>query len=453
MEHLLLRLGRRRILLADVRCSADGRGVGYGQMLERIERVLRFGQVMGVPVLLVRPAKSINTAVFHLRSDDVEIVSPVGWRAFWLTCVWFATAPFRTGSPWLWTQRTVARVLLASVYEAVERSRYLPRALRRFVLRPRPIYRRLRAANAAYASLSSALWKKTFKQQASTRLRDAERQGIERPLRLALPADRERAAIEQAAALGISLTTPLVTVHVRESGYRPAAGLRQRRWDVSRNARVETYFDAFNALVERGYTIVRLGDRTMIPVQRPGVVDLATSPARTEWLEVWCTLRSDFFVGCNSGPSQATFLLGVPLLTVNAVHFGDVVSRPSGRFICKLAREKATGKILSLSEMLTEDYLRVGLEANKYDYLDNSPSDIRQAVIDMIDVVCGRETPSLAQRRFNERLVELGRECSPEWTGLDGIAFTRRPRGTLSRSFAEKYFCGPLAPSGLREGE
>ena len=452
MDHLFVRFGRRRVLLADVRCSADGKGVGYGTMLIRMERVLRFGQVMGVPVMFVRPAKAINTAVLYLRSDDVEIISPAGWRAFWLKCVWFAAAPFRLGSPWLWTQRMAARALLGPFYEGVERSRYLPRAMRRFVLRPRPLYRRLRAANAAYASLSSALWRQTFKQQASTRLRDAEHKGIATPLRLTLPPDRERAVIEQASALGISLTTPLVTVHVRESSYRSAAGLRQRSWDVLRNARVETYFDAFSALAERGYTVVRLGDPTMTPVRQPGVIDLATSPARTEWLEVWCTLRSDFFIGCDSGPSWLAALLEVPILTVNAVHFRDV-SKPSDRFICKFARDAATGTVLSLSEMLTEGYLRVGLKTGKYDYLDNSPSDICQAVIDMIEVVRGREQQSFSQRRFNERLIALGGECPPEWSALDGIAFTRRPRGTLSRSFAEKYFVGELAESALRERE
>ena len=148
--------------MADVRCSADGKGVAYGTMLSRMERVLRFGQATGVPVLFVRTAKSINTAVFHLQSDDVAIIPPASWRAVWLKWAWFATAPFRIGSPWLWTQRTVARVWLGRVYAGVERSRHLPRAIRRFVLRPRPIYRRLRAANAAYAALSSALWRKTF---------------------------------------------------------------------------------------------------------------------------------------------------------------------------------------------------------------------------------------------------------------------------------------------------
>lgn len=425
--------------MADVRYSADGRGLGYGTMVRRIDRVLRLGQAIGASVLFVRPAKSINRAVFHLRSDDVEIVPPGGWSAWWLTCIWFASAPFRIGSPWLWVQRVLARVLVVRVHDASERSRYLPRAVRRFIARPRPFYQRLRAANAAYGSRSSARWRLLFKHQATRRLRDAERKGREVPLRLALPANRERDAIEQASALGISTAKPLVTVHVRESGYRPAAGLRQRRWDVVRNARIETYADAFTALVERGYTVVRIGDRTMTPVNQPGVVDLATSPARTDWLEVWCMLRSEFFVGCHSGPTELAVLLGLPLLTVNAVHFGDVAG-PSDRFICKLPRDKATGTVLSLSDMLTEGYLRTGLETGKYDYLDNTPGDICQAVLDMIDVVHARESLSSAQRRFNERLAELGRESAAAWSGLEGIGFMSRPRGGVSRSFADRYF-------------
>ena len=75
----------------------------------------------------------------------------------------------------------------------------------------------------------------------------------------------------------------------------------------------------------------------MTPVQQPGVVDLATSPWRSEWLEVWCVQRSDFLVGCDSGPSWLAFLLDVPILTVNAVHFRDI-ERRQDRFICKRVR-------------------------------------------------------------------------------------------------------------------
>lgn len=449
-----MRLGRRRVLMADVRFSADGKGIAYGQLLIRIERVLRFGQVMGVAVFFVAPVTSINAAVFHLQSEDVEIVPPDSWRARWLKCVWFAAAPFRLGAPWLWLQRTVARGW-DRVYGLVERTPRLPRAVRQFVLRPGPLARRLRAANAAYASRSSMLWKQTFKQHAGRRLKEAERAGIEMPLRLTLPPERERAAVELASQLGIRLAAPLVTplatrlvtLHVRESGYRATAGLRQRSWDVIRNARIETYADACRALVERGYTVVRIGDRTMTPIRQAGVVDLATSPARTEWLELWCIQRSEFLIGCDSGPSWLASLLEVPILTVNAIHLRDL-ARVRDRVICKLARDTTSGALLSVSAMLTDGYLREGLTTGRYDHLDNSPPDIRQAVVDMIDVVHGREVLSPAQQRFNERLGELGRDGTAGPGALEGIAIRHRPRGTLARSFADRYFETPPGAGG-----
>jgi len=81
MDHLLARFGARQVLLVDVSSSPEGHGVGYGIMLKRIERALRFGRAMQVPVFYVREAPSINTAVFHLRSADVEILPRHGWRA------------------------------------------------------------------------------------------------------------------------------------------------------------------------------------------------------------------------------------------------------------------------------------------------------------------------------------------------------------------------------------
>jgi putative glycosyltransferase (TIGR04372 family) len=230
-----------------------------------------------------------------------------------------------------------------------------------------------------------------------------------------------------------------VTVHVRESGYRSAAGLRQRSSDHFRNANIESFFPAFRALVERGYTVVRLGDPTMTPVQRPGVVDLATSPAQSRWLEIWCIMRSHFLVGCDSGPSWLAVLLGVPVLTVNAIHFRDL-ARPEDRIICKLARDRATGATLSVAEMLTEEFLRVGFKGDRYECLDNTPSDLQRAVIDMIEVADGCEPPSSWQNRFRRRLWELERQKASARSSLEGVAVMARARGTLSRGFAKKYF-------------
>ena len=203
-----------------------------------------------------------------------------------------------------------------------------------------------------------------------------------------------------------------------------------------------TYVPALKTLVARGYTVVRLGDRTMTPIKVRGVIDLATSTARTDGLEVWCTMRSAFLIGCDSGPAWLAVLLGVPILTVNAVHYRDM-SRAHDRILCKLARDRTTHDVLSISEMLTEDYLRAGFKDGRYECVDNTPSEIRQAVIDMIEVVGGHEKRSSWQAKFNRRLSEIGRGPRRTRSALDGVAIMGRARGTLSRGFAKTHFVRP----------
>jgi putative glycosyltransferase (TIGR04372 family) len=341
--------------------------------------------------------------------------------------------------PWLWARRSLARSVLEPLYDNVERSARLPRGLRRLILSQRPTLLRLKAASAAYGARAEASWRALYK-HSLTRLNERDRAERAVPLvRLRFPANQERAVAREAAALGISLDAPLVTVHVRESGYRATAGFRQRRSDESRNAYIESYIPALRALVKRGYTVVRLGDRTMTPIDVRGVMDLATSPARTDHLEVWCTMRSEFLIGCDSGPSWLAFLLGVPVLTVNAVHFRDL-SRAQDRLLVKLARDGATHQMLSISEMLTDDFLRSGFKDGRYECVDNSPSEIRQAVIDMIEVVHGRERRSSWQDKFNRRLSEIGQRTLRSRSALDGVAVMARARGTLSQRFAKTHF-------------
>lgn len=440
IEQLFLRLPGRRVLLADVHRSLEGHGVGYGMMLIRMRRVLVVGQMLRVAVFFVPSRRALNTAVTSLECDDPVIIAPGTWTARVLTALWWMAAPFRIGHPWLWVQRSIARLVVDTLYDRIERSAWLSRRVRRFVMRQGPVYGRLKHVVRAYAAHAEARWTRLYHEQALARRRALQEAGEEEaPLRLRLPPDRQEEAAREAAALGIDPAVPIVTVHVREPGYRPASGLRQRRWDDLRNAQIEAFLPAFRALVKRGYVVVRLGDPTMTPVQMPGVVDLATRPGRSPWLDIWCTMRSQFLIGCDSGPSWLAVLLGVPVLTVNAVHFRDL-SRPADRIICKLARDRATGAMLSVSEMLTEAFLRAGFRDDRFECLDNTPDDIRRAAIDMIEVVHGRERRSSWQSRFNRRLHEAGRQRLGGRSALEGVVVMGRARGTLSRTFAKQYF-------------
>jgi putative glycosyltransferase (TIGR04372 family) len=428
MDHLLVRLPGCRALLADVHRSADGHGIGYGMMLIRTRKALAVGRALRVSVFLLPSKRALNAAVARLESDEIEIVRAESWKGRGLMAVWWLAAPFRVGNPWRWVLRTIAAAVVGPFYETVERSRTLPQPVRRLLMRRAP-YRWLKGSIAAYAARSDARWKRLAGGVAEP---DA-------PIRLRLPADVEPVVEREAARLGIDLGKPIVTVHVREGGYRSTAGLRQRGWDDARNARIETFLPAFAALAARGYTVVRLGDPTMTPVAQPGVVDLATRADRSPWLEIWCTMRSDFTIGCDSGPSWLAVLLGVPVLTVNAVHFRDL-ARPGDRIVCKLARDTGTGHLLSVSEMLTPAFLKKGFKDTRYEPVDNEADDIEVAVLDMIEVVGGRERLSWPQKRFNQRLREVDRWKLGGRSALDGVAVIGRSQGTLARRFAKRHF-------------
>jgi len=114
---------------------------------------------------------------------------------------------------------------------------------------------------------------------------------------------------------GIDLTRPLVVLHVRDSGYH---GIERQSF---RDASVEDYRDAIGYLLDRGYVVVRLGDRSMprLEMGRARYFELPFLAGYRHEFDSFMISRSRFMIGCQSGPCAFARALGVPLLTVNAV--------------------------------------------------------------------------------------------------------------------------------------
>jgi hypothetical protein len=126
--------------------------------------------------------------------------------------------------------------------------------------------------------------------------------------------DAERDRLEVLLCdLGILPGRKLVTLHVREGGFRRGREIQDKMKargaepdkildDSTRNATIENYFTAIRYLTDAGYRIVRIGDPTMTPLSLASVVDIATLPRHDPALDYYCVSRSDFFVACDSGP-------------------------------------------------------------------------------------------------------------------------------------------------------
>jgi hypothetical protein len=102
--------------------------------------------------------------------------------------------------------------------------------------------------------------------------------------------------------------------------------------------------------------------------------------------------------------------------------------------------------VLSVEEMLTGDFLRAGFRGDRYECVDNEPADIERAVVDMIDVVEGREQLSWPQKRFNRRLRLVDRFKDGGASALEGVAVTAGLQGTISRRFAKRHFSRDVRP-------
>jgi putative glycosyltransferase (TIGR04372 family) len=233
---------------------------------------------------------------------------------------------------------------------------------------------------------------------------DFRREAIASPLRVRLPPALEASCRRVAESLGL-VHGPWVVLHVREAGHAAARGLVDREKDTARNAKVETYREAIAWLVSRGYRVVRVGDPRMTPLELPGVVDLATSPGRTLGLELWCAIRSRFLITSDSGPFNLSVLTGVPGLGVNITHLlGAYPLRAHDRSILKHVVDAESGQALGLADMLTPAHLKQRWIPGRFQFVDNSPREILEAVQEMDSVTAGMAQVSDAQHAVRQAM-------------------------------------------------
>ena len=231
------------------------------------------------------------------------------------------------------------------------------------------------------------------------------RRRLGEPIETFIREDLAEDTARTAAKIGITPGMKLVCMHARESGYKAgkeAQDRGSRRVDSTRNARIETYFDAMDYLVARGYTVVRIGDRSMAPVRRKGVIDLATHPLRTGMVELFCMLHSAFIMCGESGPFSVSYLTNTPMAVVNGTcPIGGYPLRRDGFCMIKKVVDRASGRQLRLRELLHEQYLAHVRDVTKYHYEDNTPEEIAAAAEEMLEWLGGdyKETPAQAEVR------------------------------------------------------
>ncbi|MGE0391973.1 MAG: TIGR04372 family glycosyltransferase [Vicinamibacterales bacterium] len=372
--------------------------VHYGHLALELQMSLVLARMRRAGLVVYHAEPWVNEGLFEIESPDVPMIrpGPVG----------------RTVCAAAWWPQELLNGRTVFWHHALEAWRgSLEDELAGYATNPRvpdPVRRAMKGLKKSLPQLPALDTRAYYRRRL---LRE------EVPVRLR-PAAHEQ-ALRDARALGLAPDVPIVTVHAREAGFklgheshdkgRPAPGEDSAgfRDDSTRNIDITGYFEAIDALVAKGFTVVRLGDPSMRPVSRPGLIDLATSPHRTALLEVFCLLRSTFLIAGESGPLGAAYLTNTPTLNVNAT---DPISaypiRANGLYLLKRVVDRRTGETVTPEAMLTPSFLAHVRDTIQYEYLDNTPADIVRGVGEMLDLLDRGVTPSEGQVRFKALAVE-----------------------------------------------
>jgi putative glycosyltransferase (TIGR04372 family) len=272
-----------------------------------------------------------------------------------------------------------------------------------------------------------------------------------RPLSVRLSHDDEAHAERVAASLGL-VGVPLVSLHVRDGGSKRDTATGGWARDMARDARIESYLEAVDALVARGFTVVRIGDSGMAPIARTGLVDLATHPEHSLLLDLWAVRHSRFFIAGDSGPYMLSWLFNVPCLAVNITNVSGVFPlRPTDLYLVKRLQDLTTGRMIPLSEMLTGEFL--GLLRRRLHkeqtlrYVDNDSDDIRDAAIEMAEGLeqLPAETPLQAEYRQRIALVRQSPAVRAKLHEKAGLEEVFLGDGRVSRAFVARHYHAGMA--------
>jgi putative glycosyltransferase (TIGR04372 family) len=423
-------------------CRPSGRH--YGHCALEMLMAFTFSRLTGIRLYTLQPNPVINPALFKLEANGIDNVHCTGWRSLWFKLRW------KLSEHEAFEVELFAK-LAVEAHRYAQR-KYLPASLVRRA-KELSLWFDTRGHQTLFRDHSGKSRRNPYTDeflQAKTAKLYLVRRNIDQPVDTCLPSDICADVVERLTQLGVQPGTPMVTVHARESGFHRGEEMQDanvkllegrrldKRTDVVRNAKIDSYSKAIDFLVNEGYAVVRLGDPLMDPYRRTGVFDLATSPLRTSAMELYCLWQSKFVLCGESGPYSVSYLTNTPSVLVNAT---DPVSgypiRKDRLYILKHVFDRLTGQPLRLNDMLTHRYLSKMRQLTSFQYVDNTPEDILEVVREMVAGLRDGWVATSKQRTYRERVTDIAMDLDRR-ERHGGLAYIRKwgtDRGFLGNGY------------------
>jgi len=230
--------------------------------------------------------------------------------------------------------------------------------------------------------------------------------------------------------MGVSSDDWFICIHSREEGYSPS----DEHLHSFRNFSFQDFFPAVDYIASMGGICIRMGDKTMLPVSHPNLIDYATCDYKSEFLDLYLASKAKFFLGSNSGAYTLSMIFGVPVAICNLAPLTCVTPGLSDINIPMLLKDKQSQKLISFSDILLSPLEKIrtseGWVNSNVELIKNSKEDILELTKEQFQRVEGIYPDDKEANTLNEKLKSLykpGHHCY-------GVA------SKMGDHFIKKYF-------------
>ena len=235
--------------------------------------------------------------------------------------------------------------------------------------------------------------------------------------------------------LGVPRTAWITTLHVREGKFGA-----HRHSEPFRDADINTYLAAIEAITDRGGWVIRMGDSSMTPLPKMrNVIDYANDPIKSDWMDVFLCASARFMIGTSSGPSTISRAFGVPIAMTNHLQASTNYLGAHDLFLPRLLRRRANGILASFEQQMSLPFSACfsdGMYRNLcgLDVIPNTAVEIRELIEEIMDSLDGTLQYSPEDQKLQHRFNSLTAECGT-LLGLPGIGLQCR----IGRDFLMRH--------------
>ena len=187
-------------------------------------------------------------------------------------------------------------------------------------------------------------------------------------------------------------------------------------WSL-RNANINHYYPAIKRIVESGGWVIRMGGPELAGIpQIDRSIDFAKSADRSECLDISLIAGCRFFFGTASGLAHVATMFGKPSLLTNWMPWGIMPWGSRDLIIPKLLRDRASGRILTAEESLSEPIGFIQderhMRIHNIEALENNEEELSDGVEEMLSAIKlhqeGKMTLGRYQAMFQETERQIG---------------------------------------------